>query len=86
MVVERAARPSSRGRDRRAETARRILTALAYAGAWLVCSLAVTAVLFFSSSRSIELASHDAVKSGTADPLRVESFRRLLAARSEPAY
>ena len=34
---------------------------LAYAGAWLACSLAVTAVLFFSSTRSIELASHDAV-------------------------
>ncbi|WP_155993129.1 metallophosphoesterase [Nocardioides sp. URHA0020] len=41
--------------------ARRAVTALAYAGAWLACSLAVTAVLFFSSSRAVELASHDAV-------------------------
>jgi hypothetical protein len=40
---------------------RRAARVLAYVGAWLVCSLAVTAVLFFSSSRSIELASHDAV-------------------------
>ena len=44
-----------------ASNGRRALRVLAYAGAWLACSLAVTAVLFFSSSRSVELASHDAV-------------------------
>jgi hypothetical protein len=40
---------------------RRAVTVLAYAGAWLVCAVAVTAVLFFTGTRSIELASHDAV-------------------------
>jgi len=40
---------------------RRSVQVLAYAGAWLVCAVAVTAVLFFSSTRSVELASHDAV-------------------------
>lgn len=34
---------------------------MAYVGAWLACALAVTAVLFLSGTRSIELASHDAV-------------------------
>jgi hypothetical protein len=38
-----------------------VATVLAYAGAWLVCAAAVTAVLFFSGTRSVELASHDAV-------------------------
>ncbi|KQW48406.1 GTPase [Nocardioides sp. Root1257] len=33
-----------------------------------------------------ECGLDEAVEAGTADPLRVESFRRLLAARSEPAY
>lgn len=33
-----------------------------------------------------ECGLDDAVAAGTADPLRVESFRRLLAARSEPLY
>ncbi|GAA4733279.1 ribosome small subunit-dependent GTPase A [Nocardioides endophyticus] len=33
-----------------------------------------------------ECGLDEAVESGTADPLRVESFRRLLAARSEPLY
>jgi ribosome biogenesis GTPase len=33
-----------------------------------------------------ECGLDEAVASGEADPLRVESFRRLLAARSEPAY
>lgn len=33
-----------------------------------------------------ECGLDEAVRSGEADPLRVESFRRLLAARSEPAY
>lgn len=42
-------------------TGRTALQVLAYAGAWLVCAVAVTAALFFTSSRSIELASHDAV-------------------------
>ena len=40
---------------------RRAATASAYVGAWLGCALVVTAVLFFTGSRSIELASHDAV-------------------------
>jgi hypothetical protein len=40
---------------------RRTVQVLAYAGAWLVCAAAVTAVLFFSDTRSVELASHDAV-------------------------
>ncbi|MBA2954462.1 metallophosphoesterase [Nocardioides sp. CGMCC 1.13656] len=38
---------------------------MAYAGAWLLGAVAVTAVLFFSSSRSIDLASHDAVVAPT---------------------
>lgn len=42
-------------------TGRTALRVLAYAGAWLVGAVVVTAVLFFSSSRAIELASHDAV-------------------------
>jgi hypothetical protein len=42
-------------------TARRAATVSAYVGAWLACALVVTAVLFFTGSRSIELASHDAV-------------------------
>jgi len=33
-----------------------------------------------------ECGLDEAVEAGTADPLRVESFRRLLAARSEPLY
>jgi ribosome biogenesis GTPase len=33
-----------------------------------------------------ECGLDEAVAAGTADPLRVESFRRLLAARSEPLY
>jgi ribosome biogenesis GTPase len=33
-----------------------------------------------------ECGLDDAVRAGTADPVRVESFRRLLAARSEPLY
>ncbi len=33
-----------------------------------------------------ECGLDEAVERGEADPLRVESFRRLLAARSEPAY
>ena len=33
-----------------------------------------------------ECGLDEAVRTGEADPLRVESFRRLLAARSEPAY
>ncbi|MGY2702649.1 MULTISPECIES: ribosome small subunit-dependent GTPase A [unclassified Nocardioides] len=33
-----------------------------------------------------ECGLDEAVRNGTADPVRVESFRRLLAARSEPAY
>jgi ribosome biogenesis GTPase len=33
-----------------------------------------------------ECGLDEAIASGTADPERVESFRRLLAARSEPAY
>ena len=33
-----------------------------------------------------ECGLDDAVEAGQADPVRVESFRRLLAARSEPAY
>ncbi len=33
-----------------------------------------------------ECGLDDAIEAGTADPLRVESFRRLLAARSEPLY
>ncbi|WP_036505959.1 ribosome small subunit-dependent GTPase A [Nocardioides sp. URHA0020] len=33
-----------------------------------------------------ECGLDDAVQAGTADPVRVESFRRLLAARSEPLY
>jgi ribosome biogenesis GTPase len=33
-----------------------------------------------------ECGLDEAVRAGAADPLRVESFRRLLAARSEPAY
>lgn len=33
-----------------------------------------------------ECGLDEAVAAGTADPVRVESFRRLLAARSEPAY
>ena len=33
-----------------------------------------------------ECGLDEAVANGQADPLRVESFRRLLAARSEPAY
>ncbi|QBR91770.1 ribosome small subunit-dependent GTPase A [Nocardioides euryhalodurans] len=33
-----------------------------------------------------ECGLDDAVEEGQADPVRVESFRRLLAARSEPAY
>lgn len=33
-----------------------------------------------------ECGLDDAVRDGLADPLRVASFRRLLAARSEPAY
>lgn len=33
-----------------------------------------------------ECGLDEAVREGDADPLRVESFRRLLAARSEPAY
>ncbi|MBB3042159.1 metallophosphoesterase [Nocardioides soli] len=37
------------------------LRALAYAGAWLVCAVVVTAAVFFTSSRQVELASHDAV-------------------------
>lgn len=52
MAVERAARPSRR---------RLGLRALAYAGTWLVCAVGITAALFFTDSRSIELASHDAV-------------------------
>jgi hypothetical protein len=40
---------------------RRALQVLAYVAAWLVCASAVTAVLFFSGSRSVELASHDAI-------------------------
>jgi hypothetical protein len=40
---------------------RAVLRVLAYAGAWLVTAVAVTAVLFFASSRAIDLASHDAV-------------------------
>lgn len=62
---------------------------LAYVGAWLVGALVVTAVLFFSSSRSVELASHDAVvrpnltgyavlQTGPVLPdVRVDSGRRL---------
>ena len=38
------------------------LRVLAYAGVWLVCAVAGRRlVLFFSSTRTIELASHDAV-------------------------
>ncbi|HEU5037828.1 MAG TPA: ribosome small subunit-dependent GTPase A [Nocardioides sp.] len=33
-----------------------------------------------------ECGLDEAVRAGVADPVRVESFRRLLAARSEPAY
>ena len=33
-----------------------------------------------------ECGLDEAVAAGTADPVRVESFRRLLAARSEPLY
>jgi ribosome biogenesis GTPase len=33
-----------------------------------------------------ECGLDEAVRDGDADPLRVESFRRLLAARSEPVY
>lgn len=33
-----------------------------------------------------ECGLDEAVRAGQADPVRVESFRRLLAARSEPAY
>ena len=33
-----------------------------------------------------ECGLDEAVRNGQADPVRVESFRRLLAARSEPAY
>jgi ribosome biogenesis GTPase len=33
-----------------------------------------------------ECGLDEAVRNGEADPVRVESFRRLLAARSEPAY
>jgi ribosome biogenesis GTPase len=33
-----------------------------------------------------ECGLDEAVRNGAADPVRVESFRRLLAARSEPAY
>ena len=33
-----------------------------------------------------ECGLDEAVRNGEADPDRVESFRRLLAARSEPAY
>lgn len=40
---------------------RSALRVLAYAGAWLACAAAVTAALFLSSSRQVELASHDAV-------------------------
>jgi hypothetical protein len=41
--------------------ARRPLRILAYVGVWFVCAFAVTAVLFFTSSRPVEVASHDAV-------------------------
>jgi hypothetical protein len=60
MVVERAARPSLRGRDRRVETVRRLLRALAYVGVWLVCALLVAVSLFLASSSSVVLASHEA--------------------------
>ncbi len=41
--------------------ARTAMGVAAYVGTWLVCAVLVTAALFFSSTRSIELASHDAV-------------------------
>lgn len=40
---------------------RRSLRILAYVGVWLVVACTVTAVLFLTSSRPVEVASHDAV-------------------------
>jgi hypothetical protein len=60
MVVEQAARPSSRGRDRRVETLRRTSRVLALVGVWIGCALLAALILFLTSSRTIVLASHDA--------------------------
>lgn len=40
---------------------RRLAAIAAYVGAWLVCAVVATLLIFLASSRSIELASHDAV-------------------------
>ncbi|MFC7493301.1 MULTISPECIES: metallophosphoesterase family protein [unclassified Nocardioides] len=40
---------------------RRPLRILAYVGVWFVCAFAITAALFFTGSRPVEVASHDAV-------------------------
>lgn len=42
---------------------RRTARILAYAGVWLLCAVIIGLVLFLTSSRTVELASHDAVVS-----------------------
>jgi hypothetical protein len=61
MVVERAAGPSSRGRDRRAETRRQVAHGLSLVGVWFGCALLAALLLFLTSSRTTVVASHDAV-------------------------
>ncbi|GAA1165772.1 metallophosphoesterase [Nocardioides aquiterrae] len=61
MVVERAARPSARGRDRRVETRRRTWQILALVGVWLAGAVVAGLLAFVSSSTNVVVASHDAV-------------------------
>jgi hypothetical protein len=42
-------------------TVRAVARVLAYVGAWLACAAVATLVIFLASSRTVELASHDAV-------------------------
>ena len=64
MVVERDARPSPRGRDRRVEThRRRTARVLALLGVWLGCAVLAGLLLYLGSSRAVVVAGHDAVVS-----------------------